>query len=54
MRLDPTYEQPYLQRGAVYSKNGEWDKAIADYNSSLALEAGYPAVWYNCGCAYAH
>src|SRR5271166_5534900 len=52
VRLDPTYEQPYFQRAAVYSQMADWDKAIPDFSAGLALDARYPMAWYGRG--YAH
>jgi tetratricopeptide (TPR) repeat protein len=39
-------------RGAIYSQNGEWGKAINSYTTSLAINTRQPTVWSNLGLAY--
>jgi tetratricopeptide (TPR) repeat protein len=39
-------------RGAIYSQNGEWGKAINSYTTSLAINPRQPTVLSNLGLAY--
>jgi len=39
-------------RGAIYSQNGEWGKAINSYTTSLAINLRQPTAWSNLGLAY--
>jgi tetratricopeptide (TPR) repeat protein len=43
----------FSNRGSAYSKKGESDRAIADYNQAIRLDPGYAYAFYNRGSAYA-
>ncbi|MFM6400505.1 SUMF1/EgtB/PvdO family nonheme iron enzyme, partial [Planktothrix sp.] len=43
----PNYAEAYNNRGNAYYKLGEYEKAIADYNSCLALNPNLPGVAHN-------
>ena len=43
----------YNNRGIAYRDKGEPDRAIADYNKTIELDAKYQLAWYNRGNAYA-
>ncbi|MBE9144795.1 SUMF1/EgtB/PvdO family nonheme iron enzyme [Planktothrix mougeotii LEGE 06226] len=47
MRLNPNYAEVYNNRANAYYKLGEYEKAIADYNSCLALNPNLPGVAHN-------
>ena len=47
MQLNPNYAEAYNNRGNAYYKLGEYEKAIADYNSRLALNPNLPGVAHN-------
>lgn len=41
----------YRTRGEVYSRMGDWDKAIADYTKSISLHDKYHPAYIQRGCA---
>lgn len=54
-RAEP--EQPataaeYLARGNRYSRNGVYDRAIADYTAAIARDAGCADAWFNRGVSW--
>ena len=52
IRLDPKCEVTYCDRGAVYEKKGEFDKAIADETEAIRLDPKDPLAYINRGAAY--
>jgi tetratricopeptide (TPR) repeat protein len=59
IRLKPDYVDAiknlaivYFKRGGEYYNNGEYDKALADYNRAIELDSNEPATWYNRGMIY--
>jgi tetratricopeptide (TPR) repeat protein len=46
LRLDPNEPQAFFKRAWTNFRNGEFDKAIADYNAAIDLEPSR-------ACAYA-
>jgi tetratricopeptide (TPR) repeat protein len=42
----------YKNRGDTYQRNGDYDRAIAEYNQALRLDPNNEAVYYNRGRAY--
>ena len=42
----------YNNRGEVYYRKGEYDRAIADYDQALRLDPDYAGVYNNRGLAY--
>lgn len=51
LRMDPTMVESYDTRGFVYLKLGQFDKAIADYDTAFKLEPGRPYALYGRGIA---
>ena len=50
---DPTYEQPYSNRGIIYCMNGRFDLAISDFNTALRIDPEYYEPLVNRAIAYA-
>jgi tetratricopeptide (TPR) repeat protein len=50
--LKPEEPRSYFNRGIVYIKMGEHDKAIDDCNKVIALDPGYAEAYNNRGWAY--
>lgn len=50
--LEPEEPRSYFNRGIVYIKMGEHDKAIDDCNKVIALDPGYAEAYNNRGWAY--
>ncbi len=44
----------YYSRGVEYSKKGDNDRAIADYDQAIVLDSKYAAAFNNRGLAYAN
>ncbi len=44
--------QKHFQQGAALHKEGELDKALAEYDKAVELYPRYPEVYYNRGLAY--
>ena len=43
----------FLNRGVLYATRGEWQLAVADYNSALELQPTLVEAFIDRGCAYA-
>ncbi|OGR64189.1 MAG: hypothetical protein A2X31_13035 [Elusimicrobia bacterium GWB2_63_22] len=52
LKLDPKQHFAYNNRGAIYLRRGEYDKAIADFNAALKL-AQFAMAYMNRGDAWA-
>ena len=42
----------YNNRGNHYTRNGEYDRAIQDYDQSIKINPNYPKAFNNRGVAY--
>ena len=42
----------YNNRGTAYRKNGDWERAIADYTEAIRLDPKYTHAYNNRGTAY--
>ncbi len=51
-RLNPQFAVAYNNRGNAYDDKGDVDRAIADYNAALQIDANYAAAYYNRGIAW--
>jgi WD40 repeat protein/tetratricopeptide (TPR) repeat protein len=40
-------------RGALYARDGQWDRATADFTRATQLAPDDEAVWYDCGAGWA-
>ena len=48
----PTYEDAFVNRGVAHEKNGEFDRALADYDAALKLDpAGGRGILQSRPCA---
>jgi tetratricopeptide (TPR) repeat protein len=52
IKLSPRSVAAYLARGAVYGKQGEYDRAIADFRRCLRLNPNIAEAYYNLGTIY--
>jgi tetratricopeptide (TPR) repeat protein len=53
LSLNAGLGEAYLNRGNAYYLSGQFDTAIADYETALANDVNKPwAAWYNIGLAY--
>lgn len=48
--LSPEYQ--HLNKGDKYSEKGQWDDAIAEYNSALEINPDFLEALFNRGTAY--
>ena len=44
----------FTNRGLAYKRNGQWDRAIADYSEAIRLKSDDAEVFNNRGNAYFH
>ena len=49
---EPATAAAYLDRGNRYSRNGVYDRAIADYTAAIARDAGCAEAWFNRGISW--
>ena len=49
--LDPKYAVAYNNRGVAWKNKGEYDLAIADYNTAIKLDKNYVSAYSNRGVA---
>jgi tetratricopeptide (TPR) repeat protein len=52
--LDPSYTQPHLELGNLYSQRGQFADAVPEYQRALHLDPNLPDVHYRLGQAYVH
>ena len=52
IELDPSYAEPYSNRGAAYREKGEEDRAIEDYDKAIQLKPDFIEAHYNRAVAY--
>jgi tetratricopeptide (TPR) repeat protein len=52
LEADSRYAQAYLNRGVLYAYQGQFDKAIADFDSAIRLRPWESRPYYNRGTAY--
>ena len=52
LRLDPKLAMAYNNRGFAYSKKGDLDRAIADFDEAIRLDPKYALAYLNRGNAY--
>ena len=48
----PATAAEYVARGNRYSRNGVYERAIADYTAAIALDAGLADAWFNRGISW--
>ena len=49
---DPKNKTAYLNRGSAYGQSGEFEKALGDFKSALALDPGAARTYYLLGVTY--
>ena len=49
---EPTTTEEYVERGNRYSRNGVYERAIADYSAAIDLDAGCADAWFNRGVSW--
>lgn len=49
---EPMDAEAYCERGAGYSENGWYDRAISDYNKAIKVNPKFAQAFYNRGLAY--
>jgi len=54
IRLDPTYQRAFLNRGMVYERIGNGQQAIDDYSRAIQLAPDNAKVYYARGLALRH
>lgn len=52
IKLSPRSVAAYLARGAIYGKQGEYDKAIADFRRCVQINPNIAEAYYNLGTIY--
>jgi tetratricopeptide (TPR) repeat protein len=52
INLLPSNPEPYLGRGYVYEKLGEYEKALSDYSQAITLNPTDPQVYFIRGLLY--
>ena len=53
LEINPSDPASHFSRGFCFSRKGEWDKAIADYDQAIKLDAAYNEVYRERGFAWA-
>jgi len=48
----PAFARPYSNRGVIWWKQKEYEKAVADFSAAIAINPGYRDAWYNRGVVY--
>lgn len=48
----PATAAEYVARGNRYSRNGVYERAIADYTAAIALDARLADAWFNRGISW--
>jgi len=48
----PTTAEGYFNRGREYARNGDYDRAIADYNQAIGLNPNYADAYSSRGAVY--
>ena len=49
---EPTTPEGYVDRGNRYSRNGVYERAIADYTAAIELDAACADAWFNRGVSW--
>ena len=49
---EPTTAAEYVDRGNRYSRNGVYERAIADYTTAIELDAAHADAWFNRGISW--
>ena len=52
MNSKPVTAVDFYDSGCVHYRNGDYDKAIADYTKAIELNPDYAEAYYNRGLAY--
>lgn len=50
--LDPSNPQEYIALGGIYYQLGQYDNAIRQFQTAIALKSDYANAYYNLGHAY--
>ena len=50
--LDPSSSNHYNNRGVLYRKKGDLERAIQEYSEAIALQPDFVAAYYNRALAY--
>jgi tetratricopeptide (TPR) repeat protein len=53
MQNDPDSAFAYYGRGEEYSRNGDFDRAIGEYDAAIKIDANYANAYDSRGCTYA-
>jgi protein O-mannosyl-transferase len=48
----PHKARPYSNRGLAYQNQGNFNRALLDFNKAIEIDPGYTIVYYNRGLAY--
>ena len=48
----PATAAEYVARGNRYSRNGVYERAIADYTAAIALDSALADAWFNRGISW--
>jgi tetratricopeptide (TPR) repeat protein len=51
---DRSLARLYARRGGAYAAQGDFNRAVADYNESMRIDPTYPAAYLNRGNAWFH
>lgn len=49
---EPETAEEYVDRGNRYSRNGVYERAIADYTSAIDMDANCADAWFNRGVSW--
>ena len=52
IRLNPMYALAFNNRGHIYKKKGDFDRAMADYNEAIRLDPIYALAFNNRATLY--
>jgi tetratricopeptide (TPR) repeat protein len=52
VELNPKHAPAYNNRGAVYARMGQYDRAVADYTRAAEIAPGYARAYVHRALAY--
>ena len=51
-REEPVDANGFHDRGNVYSRHGNYERAVQDYNRAIEMDGDFAEAYYDRGCSY--